>query len=58
MALHHIQDLCKSLKVFDDIICAYNAGYGAVLKGEIPESTKRYMAAVKNNYNLLKRNGN
>lgn len=53
LALHHIQYLSDKLKVFDDVICAYNCGIGAVMNGNIPESTKIYLSKVKNNYALL-----
>lgn len=54
LAMHHIQYLCESLKVQDDVIAAYNAGRGAVISGKIPESTRYYVASVKNNLKLLK----
>lgn len=54
LAMHHIQYLSDSLKVQDDVIAAYNAGRGAVISGNIPASTINYVAAVKNNYKLLK----
>lgn len=54
LALHHIQYLFDKLKVFDDVICAYNCGIGAVMNNNIPESTKDYLIRVKNNYSLLK----
>lgn len=54
LALHHLKYLSESFKVMDDIICSYNAGNNAVITGNIPESTFYYLAAVKNNYQLLK----
>lgn len=57
LALHHIRYLSNKLKVFDDIIMAYNCGIGAVMNGNIPESTRIYLKRVLNNYNLLKNRG-
>ena len=54
LSMHHIQYLCESLKVQEDVIAAYNAGRGAVISGMIPASTINYVAAVKNNLKLLK----
>lgn len=54
IALHQIEWLQSRLKVFDDVVMAYNCGYGAVLNRKIPDSTKKYLCSVKNNYNLLK----
>lgn len=54
IALHQIEWLQSRLKVFDDVICAYNCGIGATMNRKIPESTKVYLSRVKNNYNLLK----
>lgn len=56
LALHHIQHLFDKLKVFDDVVMAYNCGIGAVMNNNIPESTKIYLSKVKNNFNLLKNN--
>lgn len=56
LALHHIQHLFDKLKVFDDVVMAYNCGIGAVMNNNIPESTKIYLSRVKNNFNLLKNN--
>ena len=54
LAVHHIQSLQKQLKLQDDVIMAYNCGIGAVMNGNIPASTKVYLAKVKNNMVLLK----
>lgn len=54
IALHQIQWLQSRLKVFDDIVMAYNCGIGAVMNRTIPESTKVYLCRVKNNFSLLK----
>jgi|GEM_PF-2661561 len=54
IALHQIEWLQSRLKVFDDVVMAYNCGYGAVMNRKIPDSTKKYLCSVKNNYNLLK----
>lgn len=54
IALHQIEWLQSRLKVFDDVVCAYNCGIGATMNRTIPESTKVYLSRVKNNYNLLK----
>lgn len=50
----HIAYLSKELKVFDDIVCAYNCGAGRTMSGDIPASTRSYLATVKNTYRLLK----
>lgn len=57
LALHLIKDLSTSLKVQDEVIMAYNAGTGRVMSGNIPASTYEYLAAVKNNLQLLKKGG-
>lgn len=54
LSMHHIRYLNETLKVQDDAIAAYNAGKGRVLEGTLPYSTVLYVAAVKNNYKLLK----
>ncbi len=54
IALHHIQYLCESLKILDEVIMAYNCGAGAVMNQKIPDSTKVYFSRVKNNIQLLK----
>lgn len=54
IALNHIHWLQSRLKVQDDVIMAYNCGIGAVMNGNIPESTKMYLKRVTNNYLLLK----
>lgn len=54
LALHHIKYLSEELKVFEDIVCAYNCGIGAVMREEIPDITKKYLAKATANYNLLK----
>lgn len=54
IALHQIEWLQSRLKVFDDVVMAYNCGIGAVMNRTIPASTKVYLCRVKNNYNLLK----
>lgn len=54
IALHQIEWLQSRLKVFDDVVMAYNCGIGAVMSCNIPNSTKTYLCRVKNNYNILK----
>lgn len=54
IALHHIEYLQSKLKLQDEVIMAYNCGAGAVLSGNIPDSTKIYLSHVKNNLTLLK----
>ena len=54
ICMHYIQDLSNYLKIEDDIIMAYNAGIGRVSTGDIPSSTYKYLAAVKNNLCLLR----
>ena len=54
IAVHHIDHLTKKLKVVDDAIRAYNCGAGAVMNGNVPQSTELYLAKVKNNLRLLK----
>ena len=54
IALHQIEWLQSRLKIFDDVVCAYNCGIGATMNRTIPEGTKVYLSRVKNNYNLLK----
>ena len=54
IALHHMKYLEDKLKIEDDAIMAYNCGEGNVMNGTIPESTKVYLAKVKNNLILLK----
>lgn len=54
LAVHHIKNLQKQLKLQDEVIMAYNCGIGAVMNGNIPASTKVYLAKVKNNMVLLK----
>lgn len=53
LAMHHIEYLSSRLKIQDEIIMAYNCGEGAVMRNEIPESTKIYLSRVKNNLKLL-----
>lgn len=53
IALNHIKYLQTQMKVFDDVVCSYNCGEGAVMRNEIPASTYQYLAYVKNMYNLL-----
>lgn len=54
IAIQHIATLDKQLKIFDDVVCAYNCGAGAVMNNEVPGSTKEYLIRVTNNYRLLK----
>lgn len=54
IALHQIEWLQTRLKVFDDIVMAYNCGIGNVMNRTVPAVTKTYLCRVKNNYNLLK----
>lgn len=58
LAIKHITSLKNDLKVFDDIVCAYNCGVGRTMSGDIPASTRSYLATVKNTYRLLKEAGN
>ena len=53
LAMHHIEYLSSRLKIQDEIIMAYNCGEGAVMKNQIPESTKVYLSRVKNDLKLL-----
>lgn len=55
LAIHHIAYLTKKAKVTDEVIMAYNCGVGAVMSGDIPDSTKAYLKKVKTNLFLLKR---
>jgi hypothetical protein len=52
--MHHIEYLLRTLKVQDDAVMAYNCGMKAVMNGRIPESTRKYLARVKNNMKILK----
>lgn len=54
IALHHLQFLQKKLKTQDDVILAYNCGITRVMKNNIPNKSKKYLAEVKNNITLLK----
>ena len=54
IALHHMKYLDDKFKIQDNAIMAYNCGEGNVMNGTIPESTKVYLAKVKNNLYLLK----
>lgn len=54
IALHQIEWLQSRLKIFDDVVMAYNCGIGATINRKIPDSTKIYLCRVKNNFNLLK----
>lgn len=54
IAMHYMKDLSESVKVQDDAIMAYNCGLGRVMNNNIPASTYRYLASVKNNLTLLK----
>jgi hypothetical protein len=54
IAMHHIEYLLRTLKVQDDAVMAYNCGMKAVMNGRIPESTRKYLARVKNNMKILK----
>ena len=54
IALCHIKRLQDRHKTFDDVVMSYNCGSGAVMSHEIPDSTRKYLANVKNNYTLLK----
>ena len=54
IAMHHIDYLLDKLKVQEDVIMAYNCGIGAVMNSNVPDSTKVYLAKVKNNLILLK----
>jgi len=56
LAIHHIGFLQKKLKVRNEVIMAYNCGMGAVMRNEVPERTKVYLAKVNNNIYLLKQN--
>lgn len=54
MAINHVKNLQKKLKVQDEIILAYNCGLAAVMKNRIPNKSRNYLARVKNNITLLK----
>ena len=54
IAVHHLEQLQKKLKVTDDVIMAYNCGIGAVMNGTVPAATKVYFCKVNNNLMLLK----
>lgn len=54
LAMHHIEYLLRTLKVQDDAIMAYNCGMGSVMNNQIPDSTRKYLARVKNNLKLIK----
>lgn len=54
LAMHLIRDLTETLKIEEEVIAAYNCGTGRVMNNSIPESTKRYVCAVKNNLRLLR----
>lgn len=58
IALHHMKYLDDKFKVQNDAIMAYNCGEGNVMNGTIPDSTRTYLAKVKNNLYLLKGDGN
>lgn len=53
IALHQIEWLASRLKVFDDVVMAYNCGIGATMNRKIPSSTFTYLKRVKYNYNFL-----
>jgi len=54
IALHHMKYLQDKFKVQDDAIMAYNCGDGAVMSGNIPDSTYSYLIQVKNNLWLIR----
>ena len=54
MAINHVKNLQKKLKVQDEVILAYNCGLAAVMKNRIPNKSRNYLARVKNNITLLK----
>lgn len=54
MAINHVNNLQKKLKVQDEVILAYNCGLAAVMKNKIPNKSKNYLARVRNNITLLK----
>lgn len=54
IAIHQIEWLNNQLKTFDDTVMAYNCGINAVINGEIPQSTKKYLCSVKHSYQLLR----
>ena len=54
MAINHVKNLQKKLKVQDEVILAYNCGLAAVMKNKIPNKSKNYLARVRNNITLLK----
>ena len=54
IAVHHLEQLQKKLKITEDVIMAYNCGIGAVMNETVPAATKVYLAKVKNNMVLLK----
>lgn len=54
LGMHHIKYLSETLKIQEDIICAYNGGEGNVMNGTVKPITYTYLARVKNNLKLLK----
>ena len=54
IALHHFQYLQEKMKIQDEAIMAYNCGDGAVMSGNIPDSTYTYLLKVKNNLWLIR----
>lgn len=54
IALHHFQYLQEKIKIQDEAIMAYNCGDGAVMSGNIPDSTYTYLLKVKNNLWLIR----
>ena len=54
VALHHIQYLTKTLKVFEDIVAGYNCGENAVMNNKVPASTLQYIEKTKNNILLIR----
>ena len=53
IALHHFKYLIDKFKITDDSIMAYNSGEGAVMSGNIPDSTYTYLLKVKTNLWLI-----
>lgn len=58
IALHHMKYSQDKFKVQDDAIMAYNCGDGAVMSGNIPDSTHTYLIKVKNNLWLIRNQKN
>lgn len=54
IALRHIKYLCTEFSDFDSIVMSYNCGVKAVQENKIPDSTRKYLADVRQNYKEIK----